>query len=154
MEPDSINSSAPDPLSRIVTLNYVSLYFKDLSDAVAFYSRVFGAPHSVDEKLQIYGWRMGATWLTLLPSRAGIHPDSNPRNTEFAIQAASPSEVDRLYQGLIAAGANECRSPRDTEMYEAMRFACVDDPFGVRIDVYCPLKMPAERPSPGKTTPS
>jgi hypothetical protein len=26
-------------------------------------------------------------------------------------------------------------------MYEPMRFACVDDPFGVRIDVYCPIEM-------------
>jgi hypothetical protein len=26
--------------------------------------------------------------------------------------------------------------PEDTEMYEPMRFCCVDDPFGVRIDVY------------------
>jgi hypothetical protein len=24
-------------------------------------------------------------------------------------------------------------------MYEDMRFSCVDDPFGVRIDIYCPL---------------
>ena len=29
--------------------------------------------------------------------------------------------------------------PTDTKMYEPMRFACVDDPFGVRVDIYCPL---------------
>ncbi len=31
-------------------------------------------------------------------------------------------------------------SPADTKMYEPMRFACVDDPFGVRIDVYFPFE--------------
>ncbi len=25
-------------------------------------------------------------------------------------------------------------------MYEPMRFACVDDPFGVRVDIYCPIE--------------
>jgi hypothetical protein len=28
----------------------------------------------------------------------------------------------------------------DTTMYEKMRFAAVDDPFGVRIDIYYPLE--------------
>jgi hypothetical protein len=37
----------------------------------------------------------------------------------------------------MAAGARPCMAPRDTSMYEPMRFGCVDDPFGVRIDVYC-----------------
>lgn len=139
----SAEQSRPTPSeqrhSHILTLNYVSFYLKDLEDAVDFYSRVFGPPQSVDEKLRIYGFRMGTTWLTLLPSRAGTHPDSNPRNTEFAIQVASVEEVDRLYAEFIAAGARECRSPRNTSMYEPMRFSCVDDPFGVRIDVYCLL---------------
>jgi uncharacterized glyoxalase superfamily protein PhnB len=62
----------------------------------------------------------------------------NPRNTEFAIQLATPDEVDRLYGALITAGATFCRAPSDTRMYEPMRYCCVDDPFGVRIDVYCP----------------
>ena len=29
--------------------------------------------------------------------------------------------------------------PEDTCMYEPMRFCCVDDPVGIRIDVYCPI---------------
>ena len=33
--------------------------------------------------------------------------------------------------------AKDCWTPEDTEMYEPMRFSCVDDPFGVRINVYC-----------------
>jgi len=124
---------------QIIDLNYVSLYMQDLEKAVTFYRQIWGPPDSVDTKAQIYGWRMGATWLTLLPSKAGTSPESNPRNTEFAIQLAMVTEVDRLYQALIAAGAKGCMAPADTKMYEPMRFACVDDPFGVRIDAYCLL---------------
>jgi uncharacterized glyoxalase superfamily protein PhnB len=124
---------------QIVGLSYVSLYYKDLAEAVAFYTQVFGPPNSVDTPKAIYGWRMGSTWLTLLPSKAGTNPASNPSNSEFAIQVQSTGEVDQLYQALLAAGAQECMAPADTCMYDPMRFACVDDPFGVRIDVYCPL---------------
>ena len=123
---------------RVINLNYVSLYLNTLSEAVTFYSRVFGPPESVDQKQDIFGWRMGSTWLTLLPSKAGLEPDSNPRSTEFAVQVSAVVEVDHLYQALIAAGAKACMPPADTVMYEPMRFCCVDDPFGVRIDVYCP----------------
>src|SRR5262245_53415779 len=124
---------------NVVGLNYVSLYIKDLREAIAFYSQIFGPPESINESGTIHGWRMGSTWLTLFPSTAGTARDSNPHNTEFAIQLSAAEEVDALYRALIAAGAQECMRPEDTAMYEPMRFACVDDPFGVRIDIYCPL---------------
>jgi predicted enzyme related to lactoylglutathione lyase len=124
---------------HIVDLNYVSLYVKDFLCAIGFYSRVFGAAESVDEKGTTYGWRMGSNWLTIFPDGAGTHPDSNPRNAEFAIQLSTVEEVDALHCALMVAGAREHMTPGDTKMYEPMRFSCVDDPFGVRIDVYCPL---------------
>ena len=123
----------------IIDLNYVSLYVHDYAQAVEFYSRVFGPPDSVDENGNIHGWRMGATWLSLFPASAGVDRVSNPRNTEFAIQLSDVRDVDALHAALMAAGAADCMAPRDTTMYEAMRFGCVDDPFGVRIDVYCRL---------------
>ena len=52
---------------------------------------------------------------------------------------ASPADVDVLTQVLIDAGATPGWAPEDAKMYDPMRFAYVDDPFGVRIDVYCPL---------------
>ena len=122
----------------VVSLGYVSLYLHDLTEAVAFYSQVFGPP-DCDENGELYGWKMGSTWLTLFPSIGGPHKESNPRNAEFAIQVSAVEEGDRLYEALIAAGAKKCMAPRDTKMYEPMRFGCVDDPFGVRIDVYCLL---------------
>ena len=83
---------------------------------------------------------MGATWLTLSPSKEGTYKGSNPRNSEFAIRVLRPEEVDVLHQLLINAGAKSCWGPEDTSMVEEMRNSCVDDPFGVRIDVYCPLE--------------
>ncbi|MFZ0547254.1 MAG: VOC family protein [Candidatus Promineifilaceae bacterium] len=124
------------PKYNIITLNYVSLYLHDFKAAVSFYTAVFGQPENVEET--IMGWRMGDTWLTLFPSKEGPHPGSNPRSAEFAIQVATPEEVDRLHAALVAAGAKDIWTPEDTEMYNPMRFSCVDDPFGVRIDIICP----------------
>ena len=83
---------------------------------------------------------MGSTWLTLFPSQQGNYKGRNPRNSEFAIQVSKPQEVDILHQLLIDFGDKSCWVPEDTNMYEDMRFSCVDDPFGVRIDVYCLLE--------------
>ena|SRR6185295_14442684 len=136
---------------HIIGLSYISLYFKALGQAVDFYSQVFGQPNSVDEKQQIFGWHLGTTWLTLLPSKAGINTDGNPSNTEFAIQVSTPNEVDRLHSLLLQAGATSFMSPDDTSMYEAMRFSCVDDPFGARIDIYCQLNGMSEIGTEGRT---
>ena len=127
---------------EIVDLNYVSLYIKDHAEAIAFYSKVFGAPPTAVENedgSSVHGWQMGATWLTIFQSKEGTDPEGNPRNAEFAIQVAEPQQVDALYAVLVAAGAKAGWEPRDTEMYDPMRFAYVDDPFGTRIDIICPL---------------
>jgi len=123
----------------IVDLNYISLYFADLDKTVAFYTAVFGEPDSADPNHPLYGWQMGNTWLTLFSSKIGTNPAANPANTEFAIQVASAEEVDMLHQRLVDAGAKNFWAPEDTQMYEKMRFSCVDDPFGVRINVIYPL---------------
>lgn len=127
---------------KIVDLNFVSLYFLNLEKAVAFYTKILGPPDWFYEGGPHYGWELGATWLTLFESKMGTVQKSNPRNVEFAIQLAEPSEVDRIYEAFLAAGAKECMKPEDTEMYVPMRFACVDDPFDVRIDMYCLLDPP------------
>ena len=124
---------------RVVDLNYMSLYIDDFQQSISFYSQVFGAPDGVDENQTTYGWRMGSTWLTVFPGKVGSQPNRNPCNSEFAVQVSAVGEVDLLHQALIAAGAKSYMAPQDTQMYEPMRFSCVDDPFGVRIDIYCPL---------------
>jgi len=75
------------------------------------------------------------TWLTLFPSDAGTCAGSDPRNTEYAIKVERPGRVDVLYRRLLVLGSVFCREPEDTWMYEPMRFACVDDPFGVWVEI-------------------
>ncbi len=125
--------------SSIVGLQYVSLYFQDLRKAIEFYSAVLGPPDEVMEEKTIWGWRMGSTWLTLFDAKIGTTPGRNPGNTEFAIQVASQEQVDEWVARFVQHGAQVCMAPEDTWMYETMRFAAIDDPFGVRIDVFCPL---------------
>ena len=116
----------------------MSIYVKDYEKAVDYYTRVFGPAQEITDKEDHHGWRMGRTWLTVFPARGAREKERNPCNTEFAIQVARASEVDVLFDLLISEGALSCMAPEDTEMYDKMRFCCVDDPFGVRIDVYCP----------------
>jgi len=52
---------------------------------------------------------------------------------------SAPQEVDILFQALIEAGARKGWDTEDPAMFEEMRFCYVDDPFGVRIDIYCLL---------------
>jgi catechol 2,3-dioxygenase-like lactoylglutathione lyase family enzyme len=117
-----------------LTLGFPSFYFKDYDEATAFYTAVFGPPPT--DLPAIKGWKFGDTWLTFFPSSGGSHPEGNPKGCEFAIEVDSKEEVDELYAKLLKAGAKKCMEPEDTEMYDPMRFCCVDDPFGVRIDVY------------------
>ncbi len=122
----------------IVGLNYVSLYPADHAGALDYYATVFGPLDNVDPDLGVWGWKMGSTWLTVFPGEHGPVSDGTTQNVEFAIQVATPDEVDRLYAAFVAAGVVASQEPIETEMYEEMRYAWVDDPFGVRIDIYCP----------------
>ena len=88
---------------------------------------------------EIIGWQMGSTWRTLFPTKAAVHQCSNPRNAEFAIQVAEPTEVDSKYRASVETGAMDGWEPFDTEMYGPMRFSCIDESFCVRIAIFCPL---------------
>lgn len=123
---------------QVVGLRFPSFYLKDFDQAVAFYTKIFGPPQYPEPR--IGGWHLGDTWLTLFPAEdLGHDANANPRNAEFAIQVATPEQVDVLYALLLEAGAKSIHAPEDSRMYDKMRFSCVDDPFNIRIDVYCPL---------------
>lgn len=123
---------------NIVDLNYITLYPADHAAALAYYTQVFGPLDLEDPDDGVWGWHMGATWLTVFPGKFGTSPAGGPQNVEFAIQVATPDEVDKLYAAFVEAGVKASQPPTDTVMYETMRYAYVDDPFGVRIDIYCP----------------
>jgi catechol 2,3-dioxygenase-like lactoylglutathione lyase family enzyme len=124
---------------KIVGVNYISLYVKDFETAVKFYSRILNPP--TYKKKDTYGWKLGTTWLTIFPSKYGTSKERNPCNAEFAIQVATPEAVDKLYKKFLEAGAKDYCTPENTTMYESMRFACIDDPFGMRVDIYCPMQV-------------
>lgn len=124
-------------------LYFPSFYFKDFEKACAFYTQVLGPPDVDKEKLK--GWELGNTWLTFFPSEGGApSPGRNPQNAEFAIQVQTPAEVDVLFKAMVSAGATPFCEPEDTWMYEEMRFSGVDDPFGIRVDIFCPMKRNGE----------
>ena len=127
------------PKPNITGLHFVSLYFPDVQSAREFYTKAIGEPAFSDSETSTYGWDLQSSWLTFLPASAGTKPSALPRNTEFGLCVATPEDVDLLVQRFVLAGAREHMKPHDTTMYIPMRFACVDDPFGVRIDIYCPL---------------
>jgi len=82
--------SDQQPLFHIVDLNYISLYISDFHQAIDFYTRVFGEPASIDQNKTTYGWKMGATWLTIFDGKKAGLQAGNPSNTEFAIQVSAP----------------------------------------------------------------
>lgn len=120
-------------------LNYVSLYPADHRAALDYYAAVFGPLDVENPHDGVWGWRMGSTWLTVFPGKFGPDPEGTTKNVEFAIEMTSREEVDHLFEAFVAAGVRNSVAPNDTVMYEPMRYAYVDDPFGVRIDIYCPL---------------
>lgn len=121
-------------------LSYFSFYLKDYEKAIEFYTGILGEPPKPYPNEALTGWPIGSTWLTFFPAKGGTDPNRNPCNSEFAIEVETPEEVDRLHSAFVEAGAKDVWTPEDTEMYVPMRFSAVDDPFGIRIDIICPLK--------------
>ncbi len=112
-----------------------TLLFAEYEKAVAYYTRVLGKPAYVEGD-GTRGWRIGATWLTLL--RGG---DGAPRNIEVGLAMASALEAERLQAAFIQAGGNGTE-PSDQLMYEPIRSCPVTDPFGTEIMVFAPLQTP------------
>ncbi len=131
----STNEQAP---WTILDMNFFSIYVDDMQAAVKFYSKVFGPPGYREGEIR--GWKMGATWFTILPGSQANAPGRNPRNCEIALQVGTRREVDNLYKALVDAGAEAGWTPEDTEMYVPMHYGYVNDPFGVRFDVYCMIE--------------
>ena len=126
-------SDARVPITGVA---YPTFYVADLAAARAHWERLLGPVEYEDGAL--CGLRLGDGWLTLVDARHGPHPGGGPRNTELALRVASAADVDALHARLLALGATTVIAPADTRMYEPMRYACVDDPFGVRLGIYFP----------------
>jgi predicted enzyme related to lactoylglutathione lyase len=136
MSTTSSRSVAP----RVLGVAYPSLYVRDLEAATAFYESLLG-PVEYREK-GLVGIRVGDTWLTLFDAHVMGRDAEGPRNTEFALRLGSPEDVDEMCRRFVAAGAKVVMPPADTRMYDAMRYACVDDPHGLRVGLYHPTSAP------------
>ena len=110
-----------------------TLYFSDYPAAVEFYSEVLGEP-AYAEGGGTRGWRLGATWLTLLAGGEGA-----PRNVEVPIVTSTPAEAERLQAAFVDAGATGSH-PEDQLMYEPVRVCPVTDPFGTQLLIYARLE--------------
>ena len=121
---------APSVNPAILGVAYPSFYFKDVDQAVALYEAVFG-PCAYHEA-GFHGLKLGDTWLTLFDPKMAPRPGENPANAEIALRLATPADVDALHGTFVEHGATSVMKPQDTWMYENMRYACLDDPLGVR----------------------
>jgi hypothetical protein len=101
-----------------------SIHYRDHSAALEFLQRVFGPPAYIEGEFT-HGWKLGETWLSVFPSEVG-----NASNMEIPVYMESADDVDKLYQAFIEAGAAG-EPPENTLMYESVRIAFVQDPFGV-----------------------
>lgn len=124
----------PVPPERFSTLGLIgaTLYYEDYAAALEFVTKVFGEP-IYKEGENTHGWRLGLSWLTLFPGKAG-----NPTNVEVPLYMKSAQELDKLYAAFIAAGASGA-APQNTLMYEPVRMAILTDPFGVTWDLVAQL---------------
>jgi uncharacterized glyoxalase superfamily protein PhnB len=120
----------PEPRFHFAGAWGATLYYEDYQKALDFYGEVLGPPAYIEGE-NTHGWRIGETWLTLFPSKKG-----NPQNIEVPFFVETPEEVDRLYEALIAAGA-QGEPPVDTLMYHPVRACYLKDPFGVELMVAC-----------------
>jgi catechol 2,3-dioxygenase-like lactoylglutathione lyase family enzyme len=123
----------PEPRFEFIGLQGIALFFNDYPSAVAYYTRVLGAPVYVEGDFT-RGWRLGNTWLTLFPSQSG-----NPQNAEVHIYMKTPAEAERLQAAFIQAGGSG-EAPSDQLMYEPIRFCPVQDPFGTSILIVSHLR--------------
>ena len=122
----------PQPRFQFSGLHGAALYFNEYEKAVAYYTQVLGSPGYVEGK-NTNAWQLGNIWITLFPAKSG-----SPQNAELIIQMETPAEVDRLRDAFVAAGASG-DAAMDTLMFEPLRFASVQDPFGTLITIVSPL---------------
>lgn len=141
-----MSDTIPPAPAAILGVAYPSFYFKDVDQAVALYEAVFG-PCAYHED-GFHGLKLGDTWLTLFDPKMAPRPGENPANAEIALRVATPADVDALHAKFLEHGATSVMKPQDTWMYEPMRYACLDDPLGVRWDLYCPIVAAGDGSAP------
>ncbi|WP_211288836.1 VOC family protein [Actinophytocola xinjiangensis] len=121
----------------------IGLVVADMAASLAFYRRLgLDVPPGSDDQPHVEAGLPGGlrfAWDTEASVRA-IDP-SFERPTGSAVGLAflcdSPSEVDTVYAGLVAAGYHGHLEPWDA--FWGQRYATVADPDGYHVDLFAPL---------------
>lgn len=135
--------ASPTSPAAVLGIAYPSFYFADLDRALTLYEAVFGPAAYREEGLA--GIRLGDTWLTLFGPERAPASGHGPRNAEIGVRLARPADVDALHARFLERGARSVMAPQDTWMYEDLRYACLDDPLGIRWDLCGPQAAPPAR---------
>jgi uncharacterized glyoxalase superfamily protein PhnB len=125
-----------------VTSTVVEIATKDMASALAFYRLLgldIGEPDGPHVEVDLPGGnRLAFDEEQII---AAMHPGWKPPTQQgrvaIAFGAASPADVDALYERVTAAGHPGALKPFDAPW--GQRYATVTDPDGTSVDLFCPL---------------
>jgi catechol 2,3-dioxygenase-like lactoylglutathione lyase family enzyme len=126
------------------SLDVIGLVVADMAASLAFYRRLGldiapGAETEPHVEAPLTGglrlaWDTVETIHSFDPEWTA--PKGSPR-VGLAFRCASPSDVDRVYGELVAAGYEGHKAPWDA--FWGMRYAVIHDPDGNGVDLFAPL---------------
>jgi uncharacterized glyoxalase superfamily protein PhnB len=125
-------------------LDAIGVIVSDMARAIDFYSRV-GLEFPAASADEVHAEATGPGGLrVMLDTEASVMsfsswqpPSGGSPRTALAFLCDSPSEVDRLFGELIAAGGHGHLPPFDAPWRQ--RYASVHDPDGNAVDLFAPL---------------
>lgn len=128
-------------------LDAIGLVASDMAASVAFYRRLgFAFPEGAEEQPHVEAQLPGGMRLmldteemvrALLPEAPDFQPPSGGGRIGLALLCDSPSEVDSVYEEMVAAGHQGGLKPWDADW--GQRYASLHDPDGNGVDLFAPL---------------
>jgi catechol 2,3-dioxygenase-like lactoylglutathione lyase family enzyme len=125
------------------TLGVIGVVVQDMARSLAFYRRLgLDVPDAADGEQHVEVGLPGGLKLafdtveTIRSFDPSWTPASGSPRMGLAFACDSPTEVDKLYGELVAAGYEGHKEPWDA--FWGMRYAVVHDPDGNGVDLYCP----------------
>lgn len=129
----------------------IGLVVTDMAAAVAFYRRLgFAFPDGAENEPHAEAELPGGLRLLLDTEQTvrSFHPTWQPPSGSgrhsLAMRCEDPSEVDSVYEELVAAGYHGELKPWDA--FWGQRYACVQDPDGNGVDLFAPLSAQPDGP--------
>ena len=126
------------------TLNVIGIVVQDMARALSFYRELgLAVPPEADTAPHVeheLGNGIRLAWDTVETIRSfdpEWQPPTGGARIGLAFQMGSPTEVNELYQRLLASGYEGHKEPWDA--FWGQRYAVIHDPDGNGIDLYAPL---------------